>query len=230
MVYYSDCRGDTDILEAAKRQLLRSVNGHSIVSVTLAPLDFGRNITLPLERGYLTMFKQILAGLEASDADVVFLTEHDCLYSPSHFDFVPPRADTYYYNVNVWKVCAISGHALHYITKQTSGLCAYRSLLVGHYRERVRRVEEAGGYDRHMGFEPGCHALPRGVDNHPAEEWRSAVPNVDIRHQFNLTRNRWRQEQFRDKNSCLGWTEAEEVPGWGRTKGRFSEWLREAVV
>lgn len=225
ILYYSDCRGDEPILTAVRNRLLRT--GLPIVSVTLQPVpDFGTNIVLPLERGYLTMFKQILAGLEASDADVVYFAEHDVLYHPRHFEFVPPRADTFYYNENTWKVDSQSGQALFYYTKQTSGLCAYRDLLIEHYRKRVERVEREG-YNRGMGFEPGCHRFPRGVDDHPAERWMSTVPNVDIRHGFNLTRNRWHQSQFRDKRSCRGWTMADAVPGWGTTKGRFAAFLKE---
>ena len=226
VVYYSDCRGDTTILEAARQQLLRATNGHSIVSVTLAPVKLGTNLVLPIERGVLTMFRQILLGLEASDAEIVFLAEHDVLYHPSHFDFVPPRNDVFYYNVNTWKVDAETGRALHYITRQTSGLCASRELLLGHYRARVERVEREG-FTRRMGFEPGTHRAPRGIDNVASDEWQSPWPNVDIRHGFNLTPNRWRQDQFRNPKACLGWLEADEVPGWGVTKNRFSEWLAE---
>ena len=50
------------------------------------------------------MFKQILAGLEALDTDIVFFCEHDVLYYPSHFDFRPLKKDVIYYNTNVWKV------------------------------------------------------------------------------------------------------------------------------
>jgi hypothetical protein len=126
-------------------------------------------------------------------------------------------------------VDATTGRALHYITDQTSGLCAYRSLLVEHYRERVARVEREG-FQRAMGFEPGKHRRPRGVDDHGFGWWMSAQPNVDIRHGFNLTSSRWNREQFRDQRCCEGWAEADAVPGWpGLTKGRFPEWLAEAV-
>jgi hypothetical protein len=225
VVYYSDLRGDETILRAAREQLKRAVNGHQIVSATLAPLDFGKNVVLPLERGVLTMFRQILAGLEASDADVVFLCEHDVLYHPSHFAFTPPRADAYYYNRAVWKVDAETGRALHYDCDQTSGLCAYRSLLLEHYRARVARVEREGRFDRRIGFEPGTHRTPRGVDDHRAAHWMSEWPNVDIRHGSNLTPSRWRKEQFRDQRYTAGWREADGVPGWGRTLGRFPEFL-----
>jgi len=243
IVYYSDGRAEPGILDSARAQLLRSGFGIPIVSVTQEPLAFGRNVVVPLRRGILTMFKQILAGLEASETDFVFFCEHDVLYHPSHFEFVPPRDDAPYYNVNCWKVDSETGRALFYVAKQTSGLCGSRQMLIEHYRKRIARVEQnardivaAGlpvkrdGYDRAMGFEPGSHRRRRAaVDDLVAQEWRSPFPNIDIRHANNLTPSRWSQDEFRDKNTCLEWTEADEVPGWGRTKGRFSEFLKEVV-
>lgn len=228
VVYYSDCRGDEAILSAARKQLKSATNGHRVVAVTLAPLKehFDRNIVLSAERGYLTMFRQILTGLEACDADVVFLAEHDVLYNASHFDFVPPDRSKVYYNVNVWKVDATTGRAIHYDCRQTSGLCAYRDVLLAHYRKRVERVEREG-FSRRMGFEPGTHGRPERVDDLTSEEWRSAVPNVDIRHGHNLTPSRWTQAEFRNPRNCQGWVEAGEVPGWGVTRGRFRDWLGE---
>jgi glycosyltransferase involved in cell wall biosynthesis len=229
IVYYSDCRGDETILNAVRAQLARAVNGHAIVSSCLdvVPLGAIRIVHTKLTRSYLTMFKQILAGLELSEADVIFLAEHDVLYHASHFDFTPPRSDLVYYNQNTWKVDAATGRALHYLCKQTSGLCAYRELLLEHYRRRVALVEERG-FSRKMGFEPGTHGRNERVDDLRSEAWMSAAPNIDIRHGHNLTPSRWRQDQFRDRRNCRGWTEADEVPGWGVTKGRFAEFLKEA--
>jgi glycosyltransferase involved in cell wall biosynthesis len=240
VVYYTDGRLDLEIAETVRQQIKRSVNGHSIVSVSLTDIDFGQSIKLTRDRGILTMFMQILAGLERSEADIVFLCEHDVLYHPSHFEFTPPRKDVFYYNENTYKVDLETGQALFYYTKQTSGLCAYRSLLIEHYRKRIEKCQQNArdlaargelvkndGFSRHMGFEPGCHQYPRGVDNYKAERWMSAFPNIDIRHNKNLTPSRWSQDQFRDPNACLGWTESDEVPGWGVTKGRFKEMLQE---
>lgn len=215
VVYYTDNRLDERIDQAVKKQLTHSVNGYGIVSVSLQPIDFHHNIHLDMERGYLTMFRQILAGLEASDADVIFFCEHDVLYHPSHFDFLPPRPDMFYYNENVWKVDFETGKALFYYVRQTSGLCAYRELLLEHYRRRVQLVEE-NGFTRRMGFEPGTHNRKERVDDYKSEAWMSAHPNIDIRHGQNLTPSRWRKDQFRNQKYTKGWTEADEVPGWGK--------------
>jgi len=226
IVYYSDGHAPEHILKAARERLekIAAERDMPIISVTLKPVDFGANAVLPLERGYLTMFKQILLGLKLINADVVFFCEHDVLYHESHFDFTPTNGRVYY-NENVWKVRADDGHALFYHTKQTSGLCAYRDVLLEHYTKRVELVER-NGFTRRMGFEPGSHGRAERVDDLKSESWMSPIPNIDIRHGKNLTPSRWRQEQFRNKRSCQGWKESDEVPGWGRTKGRFNEILR----
>jgi len=124
----------------------------------------------------------------------------------------------------VWKVDAQTGRALFYYCKQTSGLCAHRSLLLEHYRKRVKLVEE-NGFSRKMGFEPGTHNRKERVDDYKAKAWMSEYPNIDIRHKQNLTPSRWRRDQFRNQRYTRGWTEADEVPGWGVTKGRFDRIL-----
>jgi len=214
LVYTDSCLSD-DIWEPVRRRL--KAVGLPIVSVSLKPLDFGRNIVLDKERGILTMFEQILAGLEAIDTDIVFFCEHDVLYHPSHFEFTPPRPDMYYYNVNTWKVNSETGHAVTYLTKQTSGLCAYRDVLLAHYRARVERVK-ATGYSTRIGFEPGSHGRAERIDDVPSETWRSEWPNIDIRHGKNLTRSRWKREEFRDRRNCQEWQESDVIPGWGAWK------------
>lgn len=213
-LYYTDNHLDPDIARMCQNQLLAC--RVKIISVSLEPIDFGdTRIVLPLRRGYLTMFKQILAGLEVCAGDVVFFCEHDILYHPSHFDFSPASCQTFYYNTNVWKVDYVTGHALFCDnTQQTSGLCACRELLLEHYRQRVERVHLEGKFDYRIGFEPGTHSLPRGIDNHPAASWISGHPNIDIRHANNLTPSRWSKDQFRNPKYTRGWKEMELGNNW----------------
>ena len=225
ILYYTDNRLDPVIMGACQTQLEKM--GLPIISVSLKPLEgFGKNIVIDAERGALTMFRQILAGLEALDTDIVFFAEHDVLYHPTHYDFVPPERDMFYYNQNAYRVNAETGDALFYYANATSGLCAYRELLLQHYRKRVELVE-AGGFTRRMGFEPGTHGRAERVDDFKSTSWMSAQPNIDIRHGQNLTKSRWSRDQFRNQKYTRGWTEAGEVPGWGQTQGRFSELLEE---
>jgi glycosyltransferase involved in cell wall biosynthesis len=222
IVYYTDNRLDQEIAAACQKQLEKC--SVPIVSVSLKPLGFGHNIVIEAERSPLTMFKQILAGLEASTADIIFFAEHDVLYSPEHFDFTPPDRTKIYYNLNAWLLRSTDGHALYYKAKRTSQLCAYRDVLIEHYRKRVAMVEEHG-FSRKMGYEPASHGRSERVDDLKSDTWASSVPNIDIKHGNNLTEARWSKDKFRDQQNCQDWKEADEIPGWGVTKGRFKDLL-----
>lgn len=214
IIYYTDNRLNVRLAKAVQKNL--SKMGLPIVSASLKPMDFGKNIVVPGERGPLQMFKQILAALEASESDIIFFAEHDVLYHPSHFDFTPKKRDVFYYNTNVWKVRASDGHSLKVDDcKQLSGLCAYRDLLIEHYKERIRRVEQEG-FSRRMGYEPGTHNRPERVDDYKAESWQSEYPNIDIRHSGNMTASRWTKNEFRNQKFTQGWTEqkVDKIKGW----------------
>ena len=216
ILYYTDFNADPKIMKMCQDQIKIGADGNRIVSVSLnKKLDFGDNIVMNLERGNLTMFKQILTGLKALDTDIIFFCEHDVLYHPSHFQFIPPEKDIFYYNTNSWRVRLSDGHALYYKHKSTSGLCAYRELLIKEYEERVRRVEDEG-YHRN-GYEPGTRKIKhRGFSDSNACGWKSEFPNLDIRHEKNMTRSVWDKSQFRDQRSCQDWKEdkIQNLKGW----------------
>ena len=197
LVYYTDNQCDEKIASAVRARLIKV--GYPIVSVSHRPLPgFGLNIVVQMGRGILTMYKQILIGLEASESDIIFLVEHDVLYDPTHFKFTPPEKDVFYYNVNTWVINAETGKGMTHNQKQTSGLCAHQGLLVEHYRRRVERAGREGPFSHMGGFEPGVSSYPKGVDNHRAETWVSECPNIDIRHSNNLTSGRF-MELLNDK-------------------------------
>lgn len=213
IIYYTDNRLN---LRLAKRvQKLLKSTGLPIVSSSLKKMPhFGDNIFLPLERGYLTMFLQILFALEKSEAEYVFFCEHDVLYHPSHFNFTPKRDDVIYYNTNVYKTDGEKAYRVDDM-RQVSGLCANRKLLIEHYKKRLKKIEE-NGFSLKMGFEPGTHNRDERVDDLTSETWESEFPNIDVRHGANLTETKWSPDDFRNKKYAEGWIEVDEIPGWGR--------------
>ncbi len=239
IIYYTDNRLDDRIMKRCQEQLMKVESSTlPIISVSLKPIEFGQNYIIKAERGYLTLANQIIKALEESTTDVVFFCEHDVLYHPSHFDFTPAKKDVFYYNMNSWMLRAKDGHCLYYDHRSLSGMCCYRKIALAHFKKRKERIEallaEAGstgmvkatsgttislkeGIHR-LGFEPGTHNRPDRIDDLGAESFRSEFPNVDIRHKGNLTQSRFRKNQFRNARSYQGWTEAEEIPGWGKGK------------
>jgi glycosyltransferase involved in cell wall biosynthesis len=243
IVFYTENRVPKEIAQAVRDQLHRCMSGEHITAVSLKPLSYyENNIVLNLERGIMTMFKEILAGLEASKEDIIFLCEHDCLYPPEHFDFTPTIREAYHYNTHTYKTDYETGQSVYYLCRQVSGLCAFRETLITHYRTRISRMEENarqaiargeepknGGHDRNCGYEPGNHPFPRGIDNLPIIDFRTQNPILDIRHGKNLTKSRWDTSEFRDKSTCQDFRLCDEVPFWGVTKGRIKQLIQDLI-
>lgn len=215
VLYYTDNAIDENILKMCQDQLLVASKEatNQIVSVSQKPIDLGENIVMPLERSAKSMFIQILEGLKKLKTDIVFFAEHDILYTKEHFDFIPTRKDTFYYNTNVWFLRWSDGHCLYYGATQLSGLCAYREELIKHFEERVKMIEEIG-FSRNMGFEPMTHNRIKWENQYRFEQWQSVVPNVDIKHGKNQLRARWKKEEFRRVPKV--WIENNEIPFWGK--------------
>ena len=224
IVYYTSNKLDSIIFEAVQQQLLRS--NLPIVSVSLKPIRFGRNIIVEETPSILTMYKQILIGAESSSSDVIFLCEHDVLYHPSHFDFKPSRMDTYYYNVNVWRWAYLQDWFITYDTiASLSGLCAPRDMVINYYKTKLQYAEEHNlengrnpGWARKLGHEPGKSRRRGGLLDEKMDTWKSKYPNIDIRHGRNLTPQKMTLDSFRRQPA--GWREGtfKDITGWERER------------
>lgn len=226
IIYYTDNQLKVKIAKNVQKQI--KLSGLDIVSASLKSMKFGKNFVVKGERGYLTMFKQILKALEESDKEIIYFCEHDVLYHPTHFDFIPEKKDVWYYNVNVIKVDSLTGKTVKTDDcKQVSGICVYRETALKHYRKRINLLtqkkweseESFNSYVRKMGFEPGTHNRYERVDDAKSESFKSEYPNIDIRHNNNLTSSRWRKEQFRNEKYTKGWEEGtvKDIPGWDKS-------------
>lgn len=225
IIYYTNNLLSENIALACRNQLKKI--GLPIVSISHYPLNFGNNYVVDLPNGILSMFKQILIALEKSKANVIWFAEHDVIYHLSHFDFTPPMENVYYFNTNVWSLDSESGKTLHYDgMAKTSGLVAYREILLEHYRKKIEKIKKEG-WKRQIGYEPGKSIRRGGVDNYKRDYFKSENPNIDIKHGNNLTKMRWELSEYRcQKRLKNSWTIEEGIPFWGHTKGRFNDFLR----
>ena len=176
---------------------LKSI-GLPITSVSLKPMQFGRNICIPLQPGKWAYFTQILAGLENMSEEIIFMAEHDVLYSKEHFDFTPPEENKFYYDHNWWKV-RDDGFAVHWDANQVSMLCAYRTHLIDFYRAKIGEII-TDGFNRH--YEPG------GRNKEEYEVYNAPAPSLDYRPKGTLTGSKWSIDDFRDKSLCIDWKES----------------------
>ena len=183
-----------------------------IISVSQKPMNFGKNIVMDLPSETQSIFKQIYRGLQETKAEIVYLAEHDVLYHPSHFEFEPRYKAHFYYNSNIWQVDAETGQALFKRSKRTSQLVIYKDALI-QYLDKLRERIEKGGYKSSLGVSPMTHQI-HGIRNRGLRSFTSEYPNIDIRHKDNLSKFVHTNEELFDS-----------VHGWGKTLGRFKEFL-----
>jgi hypothetical protein len=105
ILYITDSKLDPVLAQQCRDYLVKAANGTPIISVSQEPLDLGENICVgDLPRLALSIDKQLYAGLERVRTRFVAVAEHDCIYSPEHFEFRPPDEEFFYYNENCWLV------------------------------------------------------------------------------------------------------------------------------
>jgi hypothetical protein len=204
-IFYTNNILDDKIFNTVLDRLKELTVGMEVVSVSHKPVDFGRNIVVDLPSGKRSIVEQINIGLQASTADVVYLVEHDVLYHPSHFKFIPKGKEDFCYNTNVWQLDVETGKALFRKSKRTSQLVVYREALLGYFEIFLEHIKKRG-YRNRFGIAPLTHANC-GVEKYHLKVFKSEYPNIDIRHKDNFT-------NFVRTDEVL----VDEVPGWGKTK------------
>ena len=232
IIYYTDGRLAEPILSTVQNQILKA--NLPITSVSLnRPIDFGKNIVLNLEPSVYTMYIQILTALENSDTDIIFFCEHDVLYHLSHFDFIPPSKEIYYYNSNVWRWRYPDDFAITYTMASLSNMCTYRETAINHYRYRINKIkrhkwdkidEREPYWSRLIGHEPGTKKRRKGgITNEEHILWRAEYPNIDIRHSGTLTKTKTSLREFKHKPNPNDWKETtlNKIEGWKDIRKMF---------
>ena len=217
ILYYTCNTHKPEMEEFCRQQLLKA--NLPIISVSLnKEIGFGNTrLRFDGERGPLTMHKQILMGLQKAKCEYIYFAENDILYPPSHFDFVPPRKDVFYFDVNVWKLRYPDGHCVWTDNlQQLSGLVASRELLLEFFSKRVEQIEKEG-FNRH--YEPSArqNIFPKAKGGKYGEaNYMGKEPMVCIRHDRNITASKWSIDDYRNKDFAKGWKESDEIPFWGK--------------
>jgi len=223
IIFYTDSRIKSPVKEVVMDLIKKAEL--PIVSCSLQPLDFGKNVVFDGERGYCSMITQIKIALENLDTKYVFFNEHDVLYPKSHYDFTPSKDDVFYYNINAWRWWIVGGWAITYDQLHSlSGMCCNREFALEHYKARIRKMEELGldkfrsrepRYARKFGYEPGTKPRRRGgFSDDVFETWKSEKPIVDIRHTRTFSAPKICLEDFKHVPSNWKQIDYKDIPGW----------------
>ncbi|MBN2591643.1 MAG: hypothetical protein JXA96_17385 [Sedimentisphaerales bacterium] len=218
IVYYTDNILKESFACVIRKILKLSAGAVPIVWVSQKPINEEPNIVVgKIGRNHKSICIQILEGLKSLSTDIVFLAEHDVIYHPSHFYFMPPREDIFYYNRNRYWLDSRTGQASTNSNcfGALSQLSSYRKLAEVHYEERLNAYNKGINVRKFHGTEPGKH---KGniLTNYGIDEFFSEWPNIDIRHDKNFTKS----DRFKGNYILV-----DTIPYWGRTKNRYEEFI-----
>lgn len=200
IVYTTDNSLEEGLAQRCREVLVQAAGGRRIVSVSQKPLDFGENICVgEIGRSWTNLYAQLSAGLEAVTTPWVCVVEHDCMYTPEHFAWTPPRDDTLYYNTNLWFVQwgwrrpELRGmYSRTHDRAVLSALVGNRTVVQDYVQDQLSRCLD------------GKEMLGDRARGYKSEVFETELPNLDIRHGTNWSG--WR----RAHNRC--W----ELPYWGK--------------
>jgi hypothetical protein len=235
ILYLTDNSVSAEIGDLCKRILQREAGDIPIVSVSQRPIDFGRNVCVgEIGRSWMSLYRQILAGLDAIDTENVVIAEHDVLYTAEHLNWKPPHENAFFYNFSHWLVEWHGNHPeidgmYSYWPKRTalSQLICTVSLLRQSTEEVMRLLDMGLKVDKglHWYGEPGQTSeqfrrafveassgrptqlqayLKDYITKYDTEYFRTVQPNLDIRHGSNFT------------GSKRGKDRRYELPYWGK--------------
>lgn len=223
---------DPVIFDKVQQQLIKAADGIPIVSVSQKPMDLGTNICVgDIGSSWMNIYFQQLEGLKIIKTKYIAIAEHDVMYVPEHFRFVPPKEDVFYYNrrhhlvewgsnrPEIWGMYSTWGR----YRKALSQLICGRDVLEASIKERIELINGGIRVMRRLG-EPGafppevvkaakiatsgqhCHTqslLDHHLTTHTSDFFATEYSNLDIRHGLNFTGPR------RGKNRCF------TLPYWG---------------
>jgi hypothetical protein len=246
VLYLTDNSLDERLADVCRKKIYENSNGIPIIYVSQKSLKYekdepnnnGWNIGVvvgEIGRSWLSLYKQMLAGLEACETKYVGIAEHDVIYGTEHLQWIPPTDDTFYYNHNCWLVQWGGNHPelngmYSYWPKRfaLSQLVCNKELLKESIKERLSLLEN--GYHMVKGLkgagEPGVadkiaigqleagsgrptqlqRYLKGFLKEYKSESFKTEQPNIDIRHGTNFTGAK------RGKHRCYS------LPYWGNFK------------
>lgn len=218
VLFLTDNSLDEQIAALCQRILLREAGNLPIVSVSQKPLDLGHNVCVgEIGRSWMSLYRQILAGLDVIKTENIVIAEHDCLYTHEHLSYEPPDPGAFHYNRNHWLVQwggnhpELNGMYSWWPNRPALSQLVCRADLLRESTQAVMRLLEMGlkvarGY--HWHGEPGIvdnqfrAAYATASSGKPTQlqaylkdyvnKYRSVffdtkLPSLDIRHSTNFT-------------------------------------------
>lgn len=219
---------DPAILVRCRNNLTWASKGLPLIVVSQTEqvdLPNARNIVCgPMQRCWLSLYKQMVIGLEAAETDIVAIAERDMLYTPPHFAFCPPTSTHSYHNENMWMVQWVTPLGSHpeyngmYSFKANrlswASMIADRKWLLQYMTECLAEIMSSKKAMRFAQLPDRAVHLRKHIPIHTnkyrnsARTFTTAIPIIDIRHDHNFSGQR---RGTKRRYTLHGWGQWEPV-------------------
>jgi len=220
-------------LENTKRQLLKAIGEHPLISVSHKPMDFGHNIVVGEAdgvvkgRSHRNIYRQILIGCLNATTKYVAMAEDDILYSFEHFHTHVPKRNVFSYDMQKLSLFTWTKPPMYsFRTKRkvVNQLIAPRKMLIEAMEERfaqVPKLKSQGWDDASIDSkwgDPGRYENLLGVTVREVEEFYSGVPSIVFSH----------PEAYgylsQGSKKRLGDIRMYDIPVWGKASDVLKLW------
>ena len=212
IVYYTANVIPESFGKKVRDQLLKSANGIPIISVSQKPIELGKNICVgDIGRSTLNIYRQALIGAKEAKTKYIAMAEDDALYSPSHFDFVPPKDDTFYYDRNIWGIYTWTKPPVFSYKGRRNlwALICSRDLFIRTMEERFAKYPNDDTVPLQLWGEPSKYERQLGVKVNKWKFYYANEPSIVFSHPTALG------YKTLGKRKRLGEKRTEELEPWG---------------
>lgn len=226
IIYYSSNyleKQNPIFVSNTKRQLLKAIGQHPLISVSQEPMDFGMNLCLGnIGRSHRNIYWQILQGCKEAKTKYVAMAEDDILYSYDHFHTYVPKKNIFAFDKQklslfTWtKPPMFTFRTRRFVINQM--ICP-RELMIEAMEERFARVPELlkegrteEWIDSRWG-DPGRYEAIFGVKAQEREEFYCKIPSIVFSHPYSFG-----YENNQGKKKRLGDIRMYDIPYWGKAE------------
>lgn len=200
-----------------KEKLLEAAGSYPIITMSMEPMDWGRNILQDQPYGISNIYYQLLRGAKAAETEYIGVAEDDILYPKEHFEYRPP-ADTFAYNMNRFGIFTW-GRPTYFWKDRVSNstLIAPRKLTIEALEERFNKYPHGTPYG--LTGELGRKNVEDSLGlTHRKSAWFSTeISIVRIDHELGIDR------LAQTHRKGMGILRAYDIPYWGKAEDIISK-------
>jgi hypothetical protein len=201
-------------VEFQLRTLFESIGGAPIITISRKPVPIvGQHIIQTEPSRASNVYWQMLKAAKLATTKYIGVAEDDSLYVQDHFNFIPPRDDTFYYNCSRWSLFTWSTPMYSWRDRKTNAcLIANRELVIEALEERFAKYPNGtpDGATGELGRARTDKAL--GLTKRKEAYFYTNNPIIQVDHEFGL------DERSKRHRKNWGSLRAYDIPTWGKAE------------